>query len=200
MVNERIVANARADVGRLDSQLRELRLEEERCQFRRARLEAERVRVQALIDLYELTQRFDVPVPDPNRPKPVVLTKPDGTKFVDIAASRAALAAYEADQEAQSVSAAAAEVRSGKVRSRTPPSRQKRKPAGLPTVAEMVLAILEGEGAGMRPRDIARIARRKWWPDLRAAAVNAAVWKLAGSGRLEKDGHLYKLNGHADEG
>jgi hypothetical protein len=51
MVNERIVANARADVGR--RQLRELRLEEERCQFRLARLEAERVRVQALIDLYE---------------------------------------------------------------------------------------------------------------------------------------------------
>jgi hypothetical protein len=39
----------------------------------------------------------------------------------------------------------------------------------------------------------------QWWPDLRPAVVNAAVWNLIGSGRLEKDGHLYKLNGHAGE-
>jgi hypothetical protein len=35
---------------------------------------------------------------------------------------------------------------------------QKRKPDGLSTVAEMVLAILEAEKAGMRPRDI----RGRW--------------------------------------
>jgi hypothetical protein len=109
MVNERIVVNARADVQRLDSQLRELRLEEERCQLRRTRLEAERVRVQTFVDLCELVQRFDVPVPDPNRPKPVILTKPDGTKFVDIAASRAAIAAYEPGQETQFAVAVAAD-------------------------------------------------------------------------------------------
>jgi hypothetical protein len=193
MVNERIVVNARADVQRLDSQLRELRLEEERCQLRRTRLEAERVRVQTLVDLCELVQRFDVPVP--NRPKPVILTKPDGTKLVDIAASRAALAAYEPGQEAQFAVAVAADA----IRQKGASTRQKRKPDGLPTVVEMVIAILEGEEVGMRPRDIAKIAQRKWWPDLQPAAVNAAVWKLAGRGRLEKDGHLYKLNGHAGE-
>jgi hypothetical protein len=77
------------------------------------------------------------------------------------------------------------------------PSRQKRKPDGLPTIVEMVLGVLEGEEAGMRPRDITRIARLKWWPDLRPAAVGAAAWKLYGEGRLEKDGHFYKLNGHS---
>jgi hypothetical protein len=84
-------------------------------------------------------------------------------------------------------------------REQKPAQRQKRKPDGLPTVAEMVFAILEGEEVGMRPRDIAKIARRKWWPGLRGAAVNAVVWKLAGKGRLEKDGRLYRLNGHAGE-
>jgi hypothetical protein len=133
--------------------------------------------------------------PVPNRPKPVILTKPDGTKLVDIAASRAALAAYEPGQEAQFAVAVAADA----IRQKGASTRQKRKPDGLPTVVEMVIAILEGEEVGMRPRDIAKIAQRKWWPDLQPAAVNAAVWKLAGRGRLEKDGHLYKLNGHAGE-
>jgi len=77
--------------------------------------------------------------------------------------------------------------------------RQKRKPDGLPTIVEMVLGVLEGEEDGMRPRDITAIARRKWWPELRGAAVNAVMWKLAGEGRLEKDGHRYRLNGHAGE-
>jgi hypothetical protein len=156
--------------------------------------EQSRERVTA-IAAFELTQRFDVSVPDPNRPKPVILTKPDGTKFVDIAASRAALAAHEAGQEAQFAVAVAADA----IRQKGASTRQKRKPDGLPTVVEMVLAILKSEEVGMRPCDIARIAQRKWWPDLQPAAVNAAVRKLAGSGRLEKDGHLYKLNGNAGE-
>jgi hypothetical protein len=79
----------------------------------------------------------------------------------------------------------------------TPNGRQKRKPDGLPTIVEMVVAVLEGEEDGMRPRDITAIARRKWWPELRGAAVNAVMWKLAGEGRLEKHGHHYRLNGHA---
>jgi hypothetical protein len=78
-----------------------------------------------------------------------------------------------------------------------PARRQTRKPDGLPTVVQMVLAVLDGEDAGMRPRDIVKIARRKWWPGLRGAAVGAAAWKLAGQGRLEKDGAFYKLNGHS---
>jgi hypothetical protein len=37
-----------------------------------------------------------------------------------------------------------------------------------------------------------------WWPGVRAPSVGAALWKLAGQGRLEKDGNRYKLNGHAE--
>lgn len=84
-------------------------------------------------------------------------------------------------------------------RAAKPPVRQKRKPDGLPTIQEMVLAVLEGEEDGMRPCAIARVAQAKWWPSLRPAAVNAAVWKLANDGRLEKDGHCYRLNGHGGQ-
>jgi hypothetical protein len=79
------------------------------------------------------------------------------------------------------------------------PGRQRHKPAGLPTIVEMVVGVLEGEDDGMRPCDITKIARRKWWPGLRLAAVGAAAWKLHGQGRLAKDGHRYRLNGHAGE-
>jgi hypothetical protein len=80
--------------------------------------------------------------------------------------------------------------------------RRKRKPSGLPTLTNMILAVLEN-GAdetpdGMRPRDIANTIRKMWWPDIRTRVVGAAVWKLAGKGRLEKSGSFYKLNGHAE--
>ena len=78
-----------------------------------------------------------------------------------------------------------------------PARRQRHKPSGLPTIVEMVVGVLEGEDDGMRPCDITKVARRKWWPGLRLAAVGAAAWKLHGQGRLEKHGHHYKLNGHA---
>jgi hypothetical protein len=89
---------------------------------------------------------------------------------------------------------------------RQPVQVQKRrssiKPAGLPTLTDMVLAVLDGErtpGAGMRPRDIARIACQVWGPGIRAHGIATAAWKLAGRGQLEKNGSLYKLNGHAGE-
>jgi hypothetical protein len=173
MIDTETLLKARLEVTRLNGELRDLHLKEDRCRLERTRLEGDKARVQALVDICELAQRLAGKPLEQAGPS-FRIEESHGAKLVIV------------DKPAPSPMPVAK-------------PRQKRKPDGLPTVVEMVLAILEGEEAGMRPRDIAKIAQLKWWPDLRPAAVNAAVWRLAGEGRLEKDGNLYKLNGHAGE-
>jgi hypothetical protein len=183
MISTETLRNAHLELTRLNREMHELHLVEERCKLKRSRLEADKARVQSLVDICELAQRLnDAPaagtrftVPGGKDGREVAFRVEDchGAKLVVV------------DKSATPVVNQAV--------------RQKRKPDGLPTITEMVLAVLEGEEDGMRPRDITAIARRQWWPDLRPAAVNAAVWKLAGEGRVEKNGHTYKLNGHAGE-
>lgn len=180
-ISAKTFANARADIQRLNGLLAELRLEEQRCQLAKARLEAERARVQSFVDLCELAQKFDATSAFEKGPAvtiaPLDSTKPDGVKTVTIRKPDA----IRAKREAPAVKL-----------------RQKRKPDGLPTLVNMVLAVLEngtGELEGMRPREIAEIVRRMWWPDVRTPAVGATAWKLAGEGRLEKAGSFYRLNG-----
>jgi len=56
-ITEKVFANAEADILRLDDLLAELRLEEQRCQLAKARLEAERTRVQAFVAFCNLAQK-----------------------------------------------------------------------------------------------------------------------------------------------
>jgi hypothetical protein len=77
--------------------------------------------------------------------------------------------------------------------------RRKHKPEGLPTLANMVLAALKnGETDGMRSCEIANAIRKTWWPGVKTPDVGAAVWRLAGAGRLEKSGNRYRLNGYVN--
>ncbi len=82
-----------------------------------------------------------------------------------------------------------------------PAERQKRKPEGLPTLADMVLnALRGGPSEGTRPRDIAAIVRRTW-PDVGSTQVSTTVWQLAKKGRLQTDNGRYRLpkpNGAAE--
>ena len=172
------IVRAKDEIFALGRKIEVARNEELRFGQQRARMEAERARIQAFVDMCEVASRYG-DAEEITVAGPLAGVKPVVAEVVPFTAERGP---PRADAEWKPARL-----------------RQKRKPDGLPTVIEMVLAILEGEEAGMRPRDITRIARRKWWPDLQPAAVNAAVWKLAGRGRLEKDGHLYKLNGHAGE-
>ncbi len=185
MLDKLTLAKARSELTCLNRELYALHQEEERCKLKRSRLEGEKARVQTLVDLGELVERLnDAPVvgtrftvPGRKDGKEVAFRVEDchGAKLVvvdkRVAVPPAAIAAK-------------------------PAQRQKRKPDGLPTVIEMVLAVLEAAEGSMRPRDIAKVAQRRWWSDLPSAAVNVAVCKLANSGRLEKDGHHYRLNGH----
>jgi hypothetical protein len=183
MVNERILANARTDVQRSDGLLRELRLEEERCSWPRQgwRPSAPVFGRSSICATWCSASTFR-PSSRTARRSP---SKPSQT------ASRSSKSGNRHLRHRHLLVLV-----DGKGR-RPRRGRSANLTASLPW--RKWLAVLEGEKAGMRPCDIAKVARRKWWPDLRPAAVNAAVWKLAGQGRLEKDGRLYKLNGHAGE-
>jgi hypothetical protein len=166
------VANARADIVRLNNQLRELHLEAERCQLKKARLESERTRVQSFIELCELAQRFGTPaLPSQSVPVvqivPVDVTQPNGVKLVTVAVSK------------------------------EPPTRHKRKPDNIPPMPEMIAAALR-DGIELAPVAIADFIRKRWWPDVRSVDVNSSVWRLAQIGRLYKSGSRYRLNGHGN--
>ena len=169
-----LLPKARSELTRLNGELRELHLEEERCKLKRSRIEGDKARVQALVDICELAQRLTGKSLEQAGPL-FHIEECHGDKLVVVETPAAPLSAAVAAKSAQ---------------------RQKRKPDGLPTVIEMVLAVLKAAEGSMRPRDIAEIAQRTWWSELPSAAVNVAVCKLANSGRLEKDGHHYRLNGH----
>jgi hypothetical protein len=74
------------------------------------------------------------------------------------------------------------------------------KPAGLPSVAKMIVAVLEDAAKdgyhGLRPCDLAEVVRKTWWRDVQTKVVNTTAWQMARDGKLAKDGALYKLNGH----
>jgi hypothetical protein len=185
MIDPRLLSKARSELTRLNGELHQLHLEEERAKLKRSRLEADKAQVQALVDMCELAVRFT------EKPQVPSSIRVGGHQFHVEDCHGAKLVV---DRSAPT-SLSDAERKPVQVRYRRPAT----KPDGIPTIAEMVLAILEAAEDGMRPRDIAKVARRKWWPDLRPAAVGAAAWKLHGEGRLEKDGHRYRLNGHAGE-
>jgi hypothetical protein len=80
-----------------------------------------------------------------------------------------------------------------------PRGRRKRKPAGLPTIAAMVEAILR-ETPGLRAPEIAAAIRKRWWPDLNTAAIRSLAWRMVRSGHLtQQDGH-YRIKGAGHNG
>lgn len=172
MIDTEILLKARSELSRLNGELRELHLEEERCKLKRSRLEGEKTCVQALVDFCELAQRLVQKPSEPANPS-FHIEDCHGAKLVIVD---------------KPIGAAAP----------APDPRQKHKPAGLPTMAEMVLAVLEREIEGLRPCDIAKAVRQSYWPGAPSAEVGATAWRLAGRGRLERVSGRYKLlNGHA---
>jgi hypothetical protein len=73
------------------------------------------------------------------------------------------------------------------------------KPDGLPTLNDMIFAVLDGSDA-LAPKEITARIRQRWWPDVANDRVNTVVWRLRRDGRLGySDGRyrLDRLNGHA---
>lgn len=71
------------------------------------------------------------------------------------------------------------------------------KPAGVPSVPEMILGVLEDakiEGLrGLEPKDMTTRIQRRWWPDMRPEATNSIAWRMWKREQLVKDGPVYML-------
>lgn len=76
-------------------------------------------------------------------------------------------------------------------------SNKRSKPDGLPSVAKMIVSVLEEAAAdgyhGFRPCDLAEIVRKTWQRDVQTKVVNTIAWKMAKDGKLVKDGSVYRL-------
>lgn len=179
------IAKARTDIQQLNGQLAELRNEEQRCQLKRTRLEAERARIMAFIDMCELTQRFNADSTPQGRPAfqvvPIDPDKPNGVKFVEVTGNGKCAATPP-----------------------TPRTKQYRKPENTPMIRDMVTAALQDAARhgqpGLQSHAVVDYVRRKWWPNAKASAICSVAWRMAQNGRLERQGSLYRLNGDQGNG
>jgi len=168
MIDLQTLAKARNEVARLNRELTELRLEEERCRLRRGRLEGEKARVQALVDMAELAQRL---AEKPDTAVPAFhIENVSGAKLVVFDKPAAAPPTLES-------------------------SRRKLKPDGLPPVSAMVVTALRETGKASRPVEIADFVRQRWWSTVPTEIINTTVWHMAKVGKLIRRDGYYGLNG-----
>jgi hypothetical protein len=62
-----------------------------------------------------------------------------------------------------------------------PVARQRRpkKPAGLPSIADMIMTVIKQKDIpeeGLAPREITGVIRRVWWPDVEPRCIHGATW------------------------
>lgn len=165
------IARAKDEIFALGRKIEVARNEELRFGQQRTRLEAERSRIQAFVDMCEMAQRFDVAPIHAGQPA-VTVTSPDNR----LSGSKLRTVAYP------------------KAKPRYSPT----KPKGAPTVARMIVAALEDAASRghpqLQPREIADFVRGKWWPNVGGSSISTAAWRMAQNGRLQSNGGLYRLN------
>jgi hypothetical protein len=64
-----------------------------------------------------------------------------------------------------------------------------------PSMSAMIAEAL-ADGKARRPKDIAKLVRKVHGDGVRPVAVASVAWKMANDGKLAKNGHRYRLNGH----
>jgi len=166
MIDTVTLAKARSEIGRLNQELVDIHIEEERLRLRRSRLEGEKARVQALVDMCELAQRL-AEASEPVAP-PLHIERVAGAKVVVL--------------DKPLVPAATM-------------GRRKLKPDGLPSMSVMILAALKEAGKAEKPVEITDYVRKRWWPTVPSNTVGTAAWHLAKIGRLTLHDGYYGLNG-----
>jgi hypothetical protein len=175
MLDQATLAKARSELGRLNNELHALHLEEERAKLKRSRLEGDKARLQALVDLGDLLIRLtDAPSEGPRFTVPGGKNGKDVTFRVENCHGAKLIVAEKISQ---------------------PASQQH-------TLADMCVTVLGCEDVpaeGMTPAEVTRIIRGAWRPDADTRCVNATLWRLASEGRLGHAGRRYRLNGYADE-
>jgi len=72
---------------------------------------------------------------------------------------------------------------------------EQRKPTGIPTMADMILAVLQNAEAAnegpLEPKDIVARIRQRWWPDAPNSSVGPTAWRMWKDKRLDKTGAAY---------
>ena len=59
-----------------------------------------------------------------------------------------------------------------------------RKPAGMPTVPQMILEVLAASETPLEPREIVARIRERWWPEAQTTSIGPIAWRMARDGRL----------------
>ena len=71
------------------------------------------------------------------------------------------------------------------------------KPAGLPSVAKMIIGALEDAikrgQTGLVSRDLTAYVRGNYWSEAPSSDVCNSAWHMVQSGKLVKEGDTYKL-------
>lgn len=75
------------------------------------------------------------------------------------------------------------------------PSGAPVKPAGIPTMPEMIVDALRSSTNpfGFSPKEIMEFIAAKYWPEVRSELVGPIAWRMAKEGRLVKNGAFYSL-------
>ena len=166
-----LLNKAQLELTRLNRELRELHLEEERCKLKRARLEGDRAKVQALADFCELVRKLDA---QPTlAPLPFHIEDMNGAKL--IVADRPGVAALRAQTALPLASAV------------------RHKPDGLPTTAAMVAAAMQEAGKPVRPLEITDYIRKRWWPEMKTKATCATIARMVQDGKIVGDSGRYRI-------
>jgi hypothetical protein len=168
------VIRLRTELDELNLKCQTARDNEVRYALQRSRLEAERAKL--LVKLVEATATTAVPAAVLAAPYRVVLQTP--TPVPDnVAVLRSLPTAHPVDP------------------------RRKHKPAGLPSIATMIAAVLK-ETPNLRPPEIADFVRKRWWPELQTPVISTTVWRMVRSGHLTQQDGRYALNGtsHRENG
>jgi hypothetical protein len=147
MIDTLTLSKARNEVARLNRELSELHLEEERCKLKRTRLEGDKARAQALMDMGELTQRLAQIPADPATPS-FHIERVAGAKLVVLDKPPALATSAE---------------------------RRKLKPDGLPSMSTMIVTALQASGKAQRPVEIADYVRKRWGPTLATTVINGRL-------------------------
>ena len=177
---DELLRRANFEIGRLNRELAAIHEDEERCKLRRSRAEAEKTKVQLLIDQHRLAQRLTAQPPD-DPTAPVRIEKLDcGANLVHIDKPLPVVRSQELIAPE--------------------PERRRLKPDGLPTISKMIITALREVGKASRPVEIAEFVRRRWWAAAPTESITTAAWQMARAGKLTHHDGRYGLNGVGQNG
>jgi hypothetical protein len=177
MIDE--IAQLKADLADLNMKCQLARDNEVRFALQRGRLEAERTNL--LVKMVEALAPTTGPVASPSAvtpsPAPYNITMSS---------------ALTCPRGREAPAAIPVTLREPSSKQAKPAGKHKPKPANLPTMEEMIFAVLQG-GLWMRPNQVTAAIRARYWPDAPRNAAPPVAWRLGRAGRLERGDDGYRL-------